>query len=86
VLREKDAAFLIHFDREVELLQDLTSSRPKLEGASIPCILRLRAMKTMPRTLVEVGLVVADPVAGERVGRTEVERRSMTRFIWRPMN
>ncbi len=33
VLREKDAAFLIHFDREVELLQDLTSSREKLEEA-----------------------------------------------------
>jgi len=31
VLREdKDKAFLIHFDREVELLQDLTSSRQKL--------------------------------------------------------
>lgn len=27
----KDKAFLIHFDREVELLQDLTSSRDKLE-------------------------------------------------------
>ncbi|MGA8152655.1 MAG: VWA domain-containing protein [Terriglobales bacterium] len=33
VLREKDTAFLIHFDREVELLQDLTSSRTKLEAA-----------------------------------------------------
>ena len=34
VLREeKDQAFLIHFDREVELLQDLTSSRAKLEAA-----------------------------------------------------
>ena len=32
VLREdKDRAFIIHFDREVELLQDLTSSRQKLE-------------------------------------------------------
>lgn len=31
VLREKDSAFLIHFDREVELLQDLTSSKQKLE-------------------------------------------------------
>jgi VWFA-related protein len=32
VLREdKDKAFLIHFDREVELLQDLTSSRQKLQ-------------------------------------------------------
>jgi len=34
VLREdRDKAFLIHFDREVELLQDLTSSRQKLESA-----------------------------------------------------
>jgi VWFA-related protein len=34
VLREdKDHAFVIHFDREVELLQDLTSSRKKLESA-----------------------------------------------------
>ena len=29
----KDQAFLIHFDREVELLQDLTSSRQKLQSA-----------------------------------------------------
>lgn len=34
VLREdKDAAFLIHFDREVELLQDFTSSRDKLQSS-----------------------------------------------------
>ncbi len=34
VLREdKDLAFVIHFDTEVELLQDLTSSRQKLEKA-----------------------------------------------------
>lgn len=34
MLREnKDTAFVIHFDREVELLQDLTSSRQKLESA-----------------------------------------------------
>ncbi len=34
VLREDmDKAFLIHFDREVELLQDLTSSRKKLESS-----------------------------------------------------
>src|SRR5580700_11731710 len=32
VLREdKDLAFIIHFDFEIELLQDLTSSRAKLE-------------------------------------------------------
>jgi VWFA-related protein len=34
ILREdRDKAFLIHFDREVELLQDLTSSRKELEAA-----------------------------------------------------
>ena len=34
VLREdKDRAFVLHFDREVELLQDLTSSHRKLEAA-----------------------------------------------------
>jgi len=35
IMREdkKDQAFLIHFDREVELLQDLTPSRKKLESA-----------------------------------------------------
>ena len=33
MLGEKDRAFLIHFDREVELLQDLTSSRDELSKA-----------------------------------------------------
>ena len=33
VLTDKDQAFVIHFDREVELLQDLTSSRARLEDA-----------------------------------------------------
>ena len=33
VLTEKDRAFIIHFDSQVELLQDLTSSRKRLEGA-----------------------------------------------------
>jgi VWFA-related protein len=34
VLRvDKDKAFIIHFDRQVELLQDLTSSRQKLQDA-----------------------------------------------------
>lgn len=31
--QDKDAAFIIHFDREVELLQDLTASREKLNSA-----------------------------------------------------
>jgi len=30
---EKDLDFIIHFDREVELLQDFTSARPKLQAA-----------------------------------------------------
>jgi VWFA-related protein len=33
VMHDKDRAFLIHFDREVELLQDITSSRSKLDDA-----------------------------------------------------
>jgi len=34
MLREnKDFAFVIHFDREVELLEDFTGSRPKLQAA-----------------------------------------------------
>jgi VWFA-related protein len=33
MLRDKDRAFVIHFDREVELLQDLTPLRPKLQAA-----------------------------------------------------
>jgi VWFA-related protein len=33
LVQTKDKAFLIHFDREVELLQDLTSSREKLQAA-----------------------------------------------------
>jgi VWFA-related protein len=31
--QDKDLAFVIHFDREVELLQDFTPSRPKLQAA-----------------------------------------------------
>lgn len=33
VLRDKDQAFVIHFDHEIELLQDFTSSRDKLDKA-----------------------------------------------------
>ncbi len=31
--QDKDLAFVIHFDREVELLEDFTPSRPKLQAA-----------------------------------------------------
>ena len=33
ITRPADRAFVIHFDREVELLQDLTSDHAKLEKA-----------------------------------------------------
>ncbi len=33
MLHDKDEAFVIHFDHQVELLQDLTASRPKLNAA-----------------------------------------------------
>jgi VWFA-related protein len=33
IAQPKDKAFLIHFDRQVELLQDMTSSREKLQAA-----------------------------------------------------
>jgi VWFA-related protein len=33
VLRDKDQAFVIHFDHEIELLQDFTGSRDKLDKA-----------------------------------------------------
>jgi VWFA-related protein len=33
MLQDKDSAFVMHFDREVELLQDLTSAREKLDAA-----------------------------------------------------
>jgi len=43
VLRpDQDRAFVLHFDREVELLQDLTSSREKLDQA-------LARLQTPPR-------------------------------------
>ena len=41
LVQEKDKAFILHFDREVELLQDLTSSRGMLQKA-------LDALQTPP--------------------------------------
>ena len=46
VREDRDKAFLIHFDREVELLQDLTSSHQKLEQA-------LNALKTPEYTATD---------------------------------
>jgi len=46
VRQNRDKAFVIHFDREVELLQDLTSSHQKLEEA-------VKALKTREPTANE---------------------------------
>ena len=60
VLRvNKDQAFVIHFDREVELLQDLTSSRQKLQAAL--------GLLQMPQPNQEGGSNT--PGSGRRAGR-----------------
>jgi VWFA-related protein len=46
VREDRDKAFIIHFDREVELLQDMTSSHQKLEEA-------LKAIRTPEYTQTE---------------------------------
>jgi hypothetical protein len=63
VLREdKDKASVIHFDYEVELLQDLTSSRQKLEAS-----LERRDFQTLEAaihpagTMIGTGTLVAAP-------------------------
>jgi VWFA-related protein len=62
VLREgKDKAFLIHFDHEVELLQDLTSSGQKLEAA-------LDSLNT-PQFSHDSGSNSPDPSAGSGRGQ-----------------
>jgi hypothetical protein len=70
LLREnKDLAFVIHFDREVELLEDFTGSRPKLQAA-------LQSLQT-PQTAAQfraAGKVVeAEDKAVELVAAGSVE-------------
>ena len=79
LVQEKDKAFLIHFDREVELLQDLTSSREKLQSA-------LELLKT-PSDRERSN----DPNDSEfalRLGLASWRwyRSFMTLFIWRRTN
>jgi VWFA-related protein len=68
LLTAKDVAFIIHFDREVELLQDLTSSRPKLQSA---LQLLQPAQNTTDRNSTSGG--------GQRQSR---ERRHLYDAIW----
>jgi VWFA-related protein len=57
--QEKDKAFIVHFDREVELLQDLTSSRDKLRKA-------LDALQTPPLDRERSGEDGQSPPGGQR--------------------
>jgi VWFA-related protein len=82
MLREdKDKAFVIHFDREVELLQDLTSSRQKLEKAldllGTPQLVRNRGDESGPRShyggggtlLYDAVYLASDEVIRKQQGR-----------------
>jgi VWFA-related protein len=64
--KDKDKAFLIHFDRQVELLQDLTSSREKLQSA-----LELLKTSADPDTSNDPK-DADDPKAGPRHARTQL--------------
>jgi VWFA-related protein len=78
VLREdKDKAFVIHFDREVELLEDLTSSRKKLEAA-------LTSLETpQPQRGGEEAVVAVIPALA--AGGAVVAPCCTTRCFWHPM-
>ncbi|HTB17039.1 MAG TPA: VWA domain-containing protein [Bryobacteraceae bacterium] len=69
VLRsDQDRAFIMHFDRDVELLQDLTSSREKLGDA----LAQLAVPKRDPRGREEGGTALYDSVllaAQEVIGK-----------------
>ncbi len=87
VLREdRDKAFLIHFDREVELLQDLTSSRKKLEAALDQWCRPARIANPEADTAVVAAMeVVGMEGAGAEVEAiTAVEHLCMIRCSWRP--
>ena len=74
---DKDQAFIIHFDREVELLQDLTSSRQKLQAALDQLTTPQRSDNTQDSP---------DPgkarTAGAVAGEEEEARRSTMPSTW----
>jgi len=62
VREDRDKAFIIHFDREVELLEDLTSSHEKLEAA-------LESLRTPQFTRTSSGGNAPDPDPDPGQGR-----------------
>ncbi len=53
----KDVAFVIHFDHEVELLQDLTANREKLDSRFRPCRCRRIRASNKPEARAEMAAV-----------------------------
>ena len=91
---DKDLAFVIHFDREVEFLQEFTASRPKLQAA-----LQLlqtpeggRGGAAVAAAAVVVGTEAARAVlaggaaVAASAGEAARERCCTTAFIWRRTN
>jgi len=70
VREDKDKAFVIHFDREVELLQDLTASHSKLEAA-----LEQLETPTLQRASGGGGYPGSDPDSGQSPGGGRGGRR-----------
>ena len=87
VRADRDKAFIIHFDREVELLQDLTASHEKLEAALGNL---KRRSSTAPAEAAIPGAAVipeAEVVPGWAPGVITVAARcSMMRSTWLRMN
>ena len=76
LVQEKDKAFLIHFDREVELLQDLTHPRKAAIGTGI----------AEDAITIETGPTIPRLDDSGQARKSTAGLNSMTRFIWRRMN
>ena len=81
VLREgKDKAFVIHFDREVELSQDLTSSHEQLRAALEP--LQTPQFTRTSAAEREEEAMIPDPAGGAVPAIMAAALFSMTRSSW----
>ena len=82
VMRQKDMAFVLHFDSEVELLQDLTQSHKKLEHALDELELPRQLQRSTPGTsgrrtgggtaLYDAVLLASNEVMRDQAGRKAV--------------
>ena len=86
ILREdKDKAFIIHFDREVELLQDLTSSRDKLSSALLQA-LQTPSMDDQPQAVEAMAAARGGGTSGggQNIRRWRISgRRRLPRWLSR---